>query len=1143
MSGVGRRGPVDLRLIRLVPGLRTHLVVVAAVAAATALAVVVQAQAIADGLTDLVTTGEIGSGTGRLVAVLLPVVAVHALATALTEWSAGRTMRALRHDIRRAVLDHATIDGDRASGGLSSREATVATTGVDQLEPYVRQFLPALFLALTVPLVAGARILFADLLSAGLIALTVPLIPVFMVLIGRMTERRTARQWAVLQRLGGHFLDVIEGMPTLRLFGRAEAQRRSVHDVSEQYRSATMGALRIAFLSALALELIATLSVALIAVEVGLRLAGGRLDLQTALVVLLLTPECYLPLRRVGAGFHAAQSGLDASDDLHDLLARPTLPIGDREPPAVVDGLTLHAVTLRRGGRNVLDAFDLHLAPGSVTAVYGPSGIGKSTLIEACRGRLLDREGSIVVDGTDVRDLDPAAWADRLTVVGQRLTPVTATVLDEVRAATGATDGDLLAALADVGLHPFATRRVDELSGGQLRRVQVARALVAVRTGRAGIVLADEPTAHLDAAAADAVWAAIAGLARQHGAIVLVTTHDDRCRSIADHVVDLTAADHGASGTPVGTPSDPSILDQGSPGQVHDGSRVRVELVAPGHVAGERVLDVTETSAPTSRELRAALRRVLTVVRPVRGRFAGSAVIGTAAEVCTIGLAGAAAWLIVRASELPELAALSVAILGVRAFGTGKGVFRYAERLATHDTGLRSLSEIRATVVARLADIAPAGIPGWERGDLLQRVVADVDRLLDLFVRVLGPITAVALTTLAATVISLVLDVPAGMVLVASVALVGVAVPAITLVGETSIGPSLARARASLGGRMLATTEGLDQLVANRLLDRSRTEIDDAGRAIDELEQRRTRLRIVTGAVVSAAPVLTATVTLIVVAAASGPVSGPVIGVLVLWPLAILELVGTVNEASASVPSIAASAKRIVDVLDTPDPVMPPTHPSRLDFHPDLSLDAVTARWPGALADALGPVSLEVPFPTHADVVGPSGAGKSTLAAVLVDFLAPTSGVYRLGRVDVADADGLEVRRHVTWIQQLPWIADSTVRENLRIADPAADDGRLAEVLHEVQLGEWLSTLPHGLDSQVGRGGSAMSGGEAQRLALARVLLAGHDVVVLDEPTANLDSATAAHVLDTVLAYCADRTTILLGHGAPERPPVTQATG
>lgn len=1118
MTDVDRRGPVDVRLVRLVPALRVHLFVIAGVAAVTALVVMAQAEALANGLDDLVTNGAVGTGLATLVAVLASLAVLRGLATATTEWSAGRAMQALRGDVRAAVLDHATFDAERSTGGLASREATIATTGVDQLEPYVRQFLPSLMLAVTVPLVAGTRILFADVLSAVLIAVTVPLIPVFMVLIGRMTERRTARQWAVLQRLGGHFLDVIEGMPTLRLFGRAEAQRDSVHEVSEQYRTTTLGALRIAFLSALALELIATLSVALIAVEIGLRLAGGSLDLYTALVVLLLAPECYLPLRRVGASFHAAQSGLDASDDLHELLARPTLPIGDLAA-STSGGLEVRDVTLRRGGRRLLGGVHLDLFPGTLTAVYGPSGTGKSTLMEACRARLLDRSGSITLAGVDVNELDPASWAGQLAVIGQRLVATTALVVDEVRAATSASDDIVLAALADVDLSADALRRVDELSGGQLRRVQVARALVAVRVGRARFVLADEPTAHLDPANADLVWTMLSDLAHQHGAAVLVATHDGRCRAVADHVAEWSGPDDRPE------PVQRRVRAGRTEPQVAD---IKMSLSTPDVTFGVR--QQTSQTATAAGSAGSALRRVLSLVRPVRGRFIGAAALGGAAEVCTIGLAGAAAWLIVKASEQPELAALSVAILAVRAFGTGKGVFRYAERLATHDTGLRSLSEIRSAVVARLAEIAPAGVPGWQRGDLLQRMVADVDRLLDLFVRVLGPIVAVGLTAIGALVVTLLLDVSAGLVLLAALVVVGLATPLLTVVAESAIGPALSDRRSTLGNRVLAATEGMDQLWSNRTLDSARRAIDDVGHSVDELERRRARVRMLTGAVVAAAPLLTVTATLVVIDALGASMPGPVVGVLVLWPLAILELVGTVTEASASVPSIASAAERVVAVLDTDDPVITPDDPQPIAARPTLTLDEVTARWPGADHDAFEPLSMQLSPARHALITGPSGSGKSTLAAVLVDFLPAHSGAYRLDGNNAANADGADVRQRVTWLQQLPWIADSTLRENLRIAKPTASDEELLDALRAVQLEQWFGHLRAGMDSQLGRGGSSMSGGEAQRLALARVLLARHDAVVLDEPTANLDSATATQVLDTVLDRCADRTTLLLGH-------------
>ncbi len=526
------------------------------------------------------------------------------------------------------------------------------------------------------------------------------------------------------------------------------------------------------------------------------------------------------------------------------------------------------------------------------------------------------------------------------------------------------------------------------------------------------------------------------------------------------------------------------------------------------------------------------------MARPARRRFVGATLLGALAEVCTLGLAAVAAWLIVKASEQPDLAELSLAILAVRTFGIGKGVFRYGERLATHDAGLRSLSEIRAAVVDRLADIAPAGIPGWERGDVLQRVVNDVDRLLDLFVRVLGPVLAVAATAAAAALITIVLDPAAGLVLLVALVIVGVALPAVTVARESSIGPLMAERRARLAGRALSYTESLDALIAHRIERAARRSIESAGDELDVLSTRRTRLRSGTAAVVAAAPLVTTIATLAVIGPSATSIAGPVLGVLVLWPLAIVELVGSVNEAAATVPSVAGSAHRVVSVLDTPDPLPEPTDPHAVSVVPDIALDRLTARWPTSPNDALGPVSVELPYGSHTTVTGPSGSGKSTLAAALVGFLPPHAGQLSTRRQRHRRHRWSHRRERVTWVQQLPWLADTTVRENLRIADPEADDDALVAALDAVRLDTWLGLLPQHLDTRIGRGGSAMSGGEVQRLALARVLLADHRVIVLDEPTANLDAVTANLVLNTVLDQLADRTTLVLGHEI-----VTQATG
>ena len=331
--------------------------------------------------------------------------------------------------------------------------------------------------------------------------------------------------------------------------------------------------------------------------------------------------------------------------------------------------------------------------------------------------------------------------------------------------------------------------------------------------------------------------------------------------------------------------------------------------------------------------------------------------LGAFAEVCTLGLAGVAAWLIVKASEQPDLAELSLAILAVRTFGIGKGVFRYGERLATHDAGLRSLSEIRAAVVDRLADIAPAGIPGWERGDLLQRVVGDVDRLLDLFVRVLGPVLAIAATACAAAVITIVLDPAAGAAADRWLFIVGVLLPSVTAARETSIGPLMAHRRAHLASTALAYTESLD--ASDRPPRRAPSSWTHRQRGWG---RRRPQLRCSTNPCPNrrrrrvAARRCAVVTTLAVVGPAASSIAGPVLGVLVLWPLAILELVGTVNDTAATAPNVAGSAHRVPSVLDTRDPLPAPPDPRAVGGAPDLSIDHLTARWPAGAHDALGPL-------------------------------------------------------------------------------------------------------------------------------------------------------------------------------------------
>ncbi len=478
----------------------------------------------------------------------------------LAQRSATRTSR----ELRAAMLDHVVKLGPIwISGERRGQVATLATRGIDSVEPYVSRYLPQLVIAVVVPLTVGIAILTQDLLSAVIVAVTAPLIPVFMILIGLYTQTATAKQWSTLGVLSGHFLDVVAGLPTLKAFGRETAQSQRMAEIDRRYRKATVGVLKISFLSSFALELLATLSVAVVAVAIGLRLVNGELTLQTGLTVLILAPEVYLPIRMVGAQFHAAADGIDAAEQVFEILATEPATTGTRvDVPGgaiVVDGV---GVTYPGSDVVSLVPTSVVIEPGRVTAVVGPSGAGKSTLLAVLQAFVAPTEGAVRVggavsstpevghapaDGVLLSDLDAGAWRARLGVVAQDPVLVGPTVADDVRLRRPhASDADVDAALREAGLDPAtlpdgAATRVGDLasdvSAGQRRRVALARVLL----DPPPLVLLDEPTAGLDDDAEADVVAAVRRLAAR-GSAVVVVAHRPGLVEPGDTVVSLEPA-------------------------------------------------------------------------------------------------------------------------------------------------------------------------------------------------------------------------------------------------------------------------------------------------------------------------------------------------------------------------------------------------------------------------------------------------------------------------------------------------------------------------------------------------------------------------------------------------------------------------
>jgi len=558
--------PFDPRLPRRVPEVRRHLAVLGFLGAVAAAIVITQAVTLAAVLA--------AAAQGRLdsnaLAGFVAAVAARAgwvwLSGVVAARTAARVKLALRGELFAAV-------GRRGPGWLAGQRAgelaTLAGRGLDGLDPYVTGYLPHLVLAVTVPVAVLAQLTLADWPSAVIVALTLPLVPVFGMLVGWQTRVATRRQWRRLSRLGGHFLDMVTGLPTLRVFGRARAQVRAVREMADRHRVATMRTLRIAFLSALVLELVAAVAVALVAVPVGLRLLAGGMSLHTGLLVLLLVPEAFAPLRTAGARFHASVEGLTALDEAFATLgdppagpltlatpAAPAVPVGpvDRVDPVAPGAarpvrsaplVELADVTVAYDRTVALSGVSLRIMPGERVALIGPSGSGKSTLLALLLGFVRPTAGRVVVGGVDLADADLDAWRRALAWVPQRPHLFAGTLADNIRlGAPDATAGAVRAAVSAAaldevvaglpdGLDTVLGERGYGLSSGQRQRVALARAFLR----DAPVVLLDEPTAQLDAASEAAVCEATARLVA--GRTTLLVAHRPALLSLADRVVRL----------------------------------------------------------------------------------------------------------------------------------------------------------------------------------------------------------------------------------------------------------------------------------------------------------------------------------------------------------------------------------------------------------------------------------------------------------------------------------------------------------------------------------------------------------------------------------------------------------------------------
>jgi ATP-binding cassette, subfamily C, bacterial CydD len=554
--------PFDRRLTRYARAGRGLLGLTVGLGAAATALIIVQAGLLARVLAGA-ARGIGTAGLGGALTALLVVVAARALLSYASEAAALRAASSVKSQLRRRLTEHVLRLGPAWLGRQRAGEiTTLATKGLDSLDTYFARYLPQVVLACLVPLAVLARIAAADWLSAAVIGVTLPLVPVFAVLVGLHTRARTQRQWQLLARLGGHFLDVVEGLPTLKIFGQGRRQAEVIARVTDEHRRATMSTLRQAFLSALVLDLAATLATALVAVEVGLRLLGGHIGYQPALLILLLTPEVYLPLRAVGMLYHASMEGAAAGGRVFEILQspparqRPGVPTAPASPGLILspgpaglrrDELILRDVTVTYPGRAVpaLDRLSLRVHPGEQLVISGPSGAGKSSLLALLLRFAEPASGRVLAGGRDVSTLDPRSWRAQISWVSQHPYLFTGTVRDNIALGSpSASQATITAAARLAGADAFVRELPDgydtplgerglRLSAGQRQRLALARAFLRDTP----LLLLDEPTAHLDAGGAALLRTTVS--TEMAGRTVLVVTHDESWAAGASRVISL----------------------------------------------------------------------------------------------------------------------------------------------------------------------------------------------------------------------------------------------------------------------------------------------------------------------------------------------------------------------------------------------------------------------------------------------------------------------------------------------------------------------------------------------------------------------------------------------------------------------------